>query len=100
MTAQQTAAKAEERLRIRRALLALYVDARSVWLYRESVIAAIKKATRAPAKGRRRSQPEAAKGAGVIGHPDRCVCWRCATPEQNRLSLEKSIAARARKGRR
>lgn len=49
---QQTAAK--ERRRIRRALLALYVDARSAWLYRESVIAAIKKATRAPArKGRR-----------------------------------------------
>lgn len=70
MTAQQTAAKERkqrpvtvqdvadimelgrraERLAIRRALLALYVDARSVWLYRESVVAAIKKATR---KGRR-----------------------------------------------
>lgn len=74
MTAQQTAAKertrkflagikptvdpvetirADERKRIRRALLAVGVIREGVWVYRESVIAAIKKATRAPAKGRR-----------------------------------------------
>lgn len=69
MTAQQTAAKRGaapashkagqalgmelERKRIRDELLAVGVIREGVWVYRESVIAAIKKATRATRKGRR-----------------------------------------------